>query len=307
MTQAEGRIVVAGGTAVGLLFRVESPPHPGETIIAHSMVYIDGGKGAGQAIGVRRLGSPTSLISAVGDDALGNRLLNLLTREDIDASAVSVIEGEGSMLGMVLVDDKGENQIVVALNAMSHLSAERVRQHESIIAQSECCLVSLEIPFGAALETLTLARKHGVTTILNPAPAPSPAETALLAPVSDFITPNETEGRSMIDDPEADDESVARRLMELGAGAVAMTLGSDGALLVDGSCTERIPTPQVDPANIADTAGAGDAFNAAFAVAIARGKSPIDASRLGCEAGSRIVQGPGFVEALHTWEGFSID
>ena len=85
-----------------------------------------------------------------------------------------------------------------------------------------------------------------------------------------------------------------------------MTLGAEGAHYVDSDQVLSIPTPSVDPDDIVDTAGAGDAFNAAFAVAVAMGKSPLEACRWGCDAGSRIVQGPGFVEALHTWDGFEI-
>lgn len=300
------RVVVAGGTAVGLLFRVEEPPRPGETVVAESMVYIDGGKGAGQAIGVARLGTESALISAVGDDALGTRLMNLLERERVDATGVAVIPDTGSMLGMVVIDDQGENQIVVALNAMSAMAASHVQDQEDLIGGARCCLVSLEIPFGVARRTLALAREHGVTTILNPAPAPSPDEAASLAPLADFITPNETEARSMLG-ADGDDETVARRLIELGAGAVAMTLGAEGALLIDGDGMTPVPTPFVPAEDIVDTAGAGDAFNAAFAVALAHGRVAAEAVAFGCEAGSRIVQGPGFVEALHTWEGLALD
>jgi len=298
-------VSVAGGTAVGLLLRVDRPPAPGETVLANDMVYIDGGKAAGQAVGVARLGLRTSLLSALGDDALATRLRTLLDREGVDCTGVTTIEGAGTMLGIVVIDADGENQIVVALNALGMLTVDHIKANEETIADSDICLVSLEIPIAAAEETLRLARKHGVTTILNPAPAPTEEDGRSLVALSDYITPNQTEAVALTG-MEGDPETLSRELLERGAGAVAMTLGAEGALYVSPEGSNRIPSPVVDPADIVDTAGAGDAFNAAFAVALAKGASPLDACRWGCEAGSRIVQGPGFMEALHTWEGFTV-
>lgn len=296
---------MAGGTAVGMLLNVAKPPDPGETVVAKRMAYIDGGKAAGQAIGIARLGADTFLVSALGDDALGDRLRALLSRENVDSTGVVTIPGEGSMLGIVVIDEQGENQIVVALNAMDKLTPELVRAQEPVIAKTDYCLVSLEMPADAALETLVVARESGVTTVLNPAPAPSSDVARELAPLADYISPNETEAAAMIGE-EGEDEDLARRLIGLGAGAVAMTLGARGALYVDSETVDRVPAVEVDQGDIVDTAGAGDAFNAAFVVALAKGKSPTEACSWGCEAGSRIVQGPGFVEALHTWEGLQI-
>jgi ribokinase len=165
--------------------------------------------------------------------------------------------------------------------------------------------VSLELPIDSAIAALTIARNAGVTTVLNPAPAPPLQRAAELISLSDVITPNETEAAELVG-TSGDPTSLAERLLELGAGCVAMTLGADGVLFVDSSGGTRVPAPVVPPERIVDTAGAGDGFNAAFCVALVRGHSYLDACAYGVEGGSRIIQGVGIVEALDLWADFAI-
>ena len=302
----EKSISVVGGTGVGLLFTMPSLPSAGQTVLASTMTYIDGGKAAGQAMAIARLHGKVELVSAIGDDPLGDRLHAWLVREGVGLAGLARLEGESSMLAAVEVDARGENSIVVALNAMGAFSVERISRYRSVIAESSLCLVSLEVPIDSAIEALRMARDAGVMTVVNPAPAPPSDRRAELIALSDVITPNETEAAAlagMTGGPEA----LASRLLELGAGSVVITLGADGVLLADRAGTTRVPAPLVPPEAIVDTTGAGDGFNAAFCVALTRGHSILRACEFGVEGGARIIKGEGIVAALDQWADFVIE
>lgn len=299
-------ISVVGGTGVGLLLTMPNLPRAGQTVLASTMTYIDGGKAAGQAMAIARLGGRVELVSAIGDDVLGDRLHAWLMRENVGLTGLVRLDDESSMLAAVEVDAGGENSIVVALNAMAAFSPERLETRRAVIADSGLCLVSLELPVESAVGALRIARESGVMTVLNPAPAPRREWAAELVGLSDVITPNQTEAAELIG-RSGTPEELAGQLLELGAGSVAMTLGPDGVLFADASGATRVPAPVVPPASIVDTAGAGDGFNAAFCVALTRGHSRLQACSFGVEGGSRIIQGKGIVEALDQWSDFTIE
>jgi ribokinase len=298
-------ISVVGGTGVGLLFTMPSLPSAGQTVLAGTMTYIDGGKAAGQAMAIARLHGAAELISAIGDDPLGDRLHAWLVREGVGLAGLARLEGESSMLAAVEVDANGENSIVVALNAMAAFGPERLSRFRSVIAESSLCLVSLELPMDSAIAALRIARDAGVTTVLNPAPAPPPDRGAELMELSDVVTPNETEAAALAG-ASGEPEELASRLLKLGAGAVALTMGAEGVLFADAAGATRIPAISVPPESIVDTAGAGDGFNAAFCVAWTRGHSAIRACEFGVEGGARIIKGAGIVDALDQWADFAI-
>lgn len=300
-------IAVVGGTGIGLLLTVPGLPRPGQTVVAGTMTYIDGGKAAGQAIAVARLGAPVRLVSAVGDDVLGDRLYRLLTEENVDLRATYRLAGESTMLAAVQVDAGGENTIVVALNAMSAFGPEQVEEVADVIRGARICLVSLEVPVDSAVRALRIARKAGVTTVLNPAPAPDPNRAEELIALSDIITPNETEAAALVgDDSDGEPVELARALRARGAGAVVMTLGAAGALVIDGDRATRVAAPVVPIEQMVDTTGAGDAFNSALVVALTRGHDLVTAARFGTEGGSRVIQGQGIVPALDKWADFVV-
>jgi ribokinase len=177
------------------------------------------------------------------------------------------------MVAPILVEPSGANRIVVVPGALEQLARGHVDSFAERIAAADVCVVQLEIPLDTALYALEVARRAGVRTILNPAPAPPQA----IAPEVDYLTPNETEAAAV---------SGAR-------GTFVLTLGEQGAQLGD----DRVPA---FPADVVDTTGAGDAFTAAFAVALAEGLSDLDAVRWGCAAGAHMVEHPGVVPGLPT-------
>ncbi len=287
-------LAVVGSYGVGLTFDLARVPAGGETVMARSFRTDLGGKGSNQAVGAARLGARVALLTTVGDDAFGTEARALWAREGVDASAVRTVAAKATMCAAILVETSGENRIVVVPGALDDMTADDVARFESTIASATLCLVGTEIPVPVAHAALEMARAHGVTTVLNPAPAPEgPGAVDLLA-LADFVTPNASEAATLAGD-HGTPEELAERLLALGAGTVVITLGAAGALLAAPTGQERIPADVVTPI---DTTGAGDAFNAAFAVAIAEGRGAADACRWGCRAGSHAVQARGVVPGL---------
>lgn len=266
------RIAVVGSYGVGLTFGVERVPERGESVIGQFARTDPGGKGSNQAIGAARLGAEVTLLTAVGEDAFGDGAVELWREEGVDATAV-LRSPEPTMTAAILVEASGDNRIVIVPGALSTLAPEHVDAFRPSIAAADALLVQLEIPVETALHALEVGRAAGVRTILNPAPAPAQP----IAPVVDYLTPNETEAPAV---------AGAR-------GTLVVTLGEEGARIGD----EHVPA---FPTRVVDTTGAGDAFNAAFAVALAEGRSELDAVRWGCAAGAHMVEHPGVIPGLPT-------
>ena len=170
---------------------------------------------------------------------------------------------------LIVVDAEGRNQIGVAPGANHRLTVEMARAHEAVIAWAEVLLCQLEIPLAVVRWALETARRHDVTTILNPAPA-QPLGDEMLALV-DYLTPNEGEAGALSGRPVDDLDSAreaAERLPARGAGRVLVTLGGRGVLALDGGTALHFPAFPITPV---DTTAAGDAFNGALAVGLAAG------------------------------------
>jgi ribokinase len=265
------KIAIVGSYGVGLTVELERMPEAGETVIGRRFRMDAGGKGSNQAIGAARLGAEVDLLTAVGDDAFGHEAIELWQHEGVRAEVV--LTDTATMAAPILVEPNGENRIVVVPGALERLSPAHVDGFSHRIAAADVLVVQLEIPVWTALYALEVATAAGVRTVLNPAPAPPEP----IAPICDYVTPNESEAA-----------------MVAGARAtVVRTVGDQGAE-IDGV---RIPA---FPAKVVDTTGAGDAFTAAFAVALAEDRDEREAVRWGCAAGAHMVEHPGVVPGLPT-------
>jgi ribokinase len=266
------RVAIVGSYGVGLTVELDRVPDAGETVVGRSFRRDHGGKGSNQAVGAARLGAEVDFLTAIGDDAFGHEAIALWDTEGVRAEAV-LAPPAATMTAPIFVEPSGQNRIVIVPGALDRLTRAHVDAFAERIARADVCLVQLEIPLDTALYALEVARRAGVRTILNPAPAP----TGPIAPKVDYVTPNETEAAAV-----------------QGARAtVVLTLGEEGAEL-DGV---RVPAFR---ASVVDTTGAGDAFNAAFAVALAEGQPDLDAVRRGCAAGAHMVEHAGVVPGLPT-------
>ena len=290
------RISVVGSYGVGMTMYMQRMPLEGETTVGRSFAQGPGGKGSNQAIAARRLGADVTLCSIVGPDALGAEARRLWTEEGIGIDGVRTGMAP-TMVGFILVEPDGANRIIIAPGALDELRAEDVRACATEIEAADVVLVSLEIPLAAASEALRIGDAAGVATVLNPAPA-TRLSAELLARVR-HITPNRTEAAVLTG---LDSTSSADALID-GIRALApdvvivLTLGEDGVVVDDGT---RSSVAAMRAPAVIDTAGAGDAFSAAYAVAIAEGESPLAAARLGVTAGAFAVTRREVVPGLGT-------
>lgn len=278
------KIVVVGSFNTDLTTYMERLPRPGETVHGRKFVTGPGGKGSNQAVAAARLGAEVTFVGRVGVDAFGDMALRMWQQEGINTAYVVRDTEQPTGVAPILVDDSGENMIVVALGANLTVSSQDVDAARPAIATADVVIVQLEIRQETTAYALQVAKEYGVRTILNPAPAsPLPSEVLALA---DYLTPNETELEVL----------GQRDLLTSDTQTLVMTAGAEGAVWTrkDGS-TGKIPTFVV---KVVDTTGAGDAFNGGLSVALAEGKSLTDAIRFANATAALCVTRPGTAPSM---------
>lgn len=261
------KVTVVGSFNTDLLVRTRRMPVKGETILGGPYLTGPGGKGANQAVAAARLGAEVAMVVQLGKDDFGDRAEENLRREGIQADYVLRTERTHTGVAFIIVDDAGDNMIVVASGANEFLSPTDVDAAREAIAKADILLLDLEVPMETVERAATLAHDLGVRVVLNPAPG-QPLSAELLRRV-DVLTPNETEAHLITGLPMSNLEeakTAGNHLLTQGVGAVAITLGALGALIITDEGTQHIPGWQVQ---VVDTTGAGDAFNGALAVALA--------------------------------------
>lgn len=299
-------IVVVGSLNMDLVVEVPAIPLPGETVLGKNFATFPGGKGANQAVAAARLGARVSLIGRVGKDAFGNQLLASAQADGIDIAHVGRDETAATGVAMIAVDEQGQNSIAVASGANFCLTADHVREAWAELDDVDLLVMPLETPLETIETAVSLANESGATVVLNPAPA-RPLPTELLAGI-DVLVPNEPETAQLTALPiktEAESRDAARELLALGVGNVVLTLGSRGALVLEGKMEEftLVPARQVE---VVDTTAAGDAFVAGLAVALGEGKSLVDAARFANAVGGLAVTKQGAQPGMPTREEIEI-
>lgn len=280
-------IVVVGSSNTDMVVKTPRLPLPGETILGGQFFMNGGGKGANQAVAAARLGGNVSLIAKTGNDIFGREATALFNREGIDTSYMTVDSENPSGIALISVDEDGENTIVVAQGANAALLASDLSAAKEKLVQAKVVLAQLEIPLETVEWVAGLRAETKSIFILNPAPACSLSDD-LLKKIS-IITPNETEASILTGIPVHNKTTATQAALQLkrkGVLAVVITLGAEGALLLDKEEPEFI---KASPVKAVDTTAAGDVFNGALAMAIAEGSSLNEAVRYGCAAASLSV------------------
>jgi ribokinase len=289
-------VSVVGSFAVGMTLRTDRMPIFGETLLGSDFDMGPGGKGSNQAVATARLGAESHFIGLIGNDKLGAIAIDLYQTEGVHIDWLKQTEQAATGVGFIILNQEGQNGIILDMGANKLMDRAFVRQAERQIAASDVVLTVLEIPIEAAAEGLSLGRKHGAKTILNPAPA-APLPDDLLRNV-DLVTPNETELRILMglqpDDPTPSPQ-LARELRQRFGCTVIVTRGEHGLLILDQTGEEEIPAV---PVEVTDTTGAGDAFNAALAVALAESKDLRTAAQFACCAGALACTRLGVIPGL---------
>jgi ribokinase len=271
-------------------------PGPGETVLGGTLLVNAGGKGANQAVAARKLGAEVRVIGAIGDDPAGAGVRRGLDAIGVDTRGLVAVPGAATGTALILVDGQGRNSIAVASGANLRLTEAMAAAHADAIRRADVLLCQLEVPLPVVRWALAEARRHDVTTILNPAPAQElPAD---LLGMVDYLTPNAVEAEALarvpVDDPESA-RNASTRLLARGVGTVIVTLGEQGAL----TCTPEVASHfPAFPVRAVDTTAAGDAFNGALAVGLAAGGSLEQAIPLANAAGALTCTRPGAQNAL---------
>jgi ribokinase len=295
------RITVVGSYATGLTMKVARLPATGETLLGSGYRVDYGGKGSNQAVGCARLGAQVSFVAKIGKDAFGAMALQLHRDEGIDVAHVEQTADAPTGVGFIIVESgSGHNCITIDPGANELLTAADISRCAAALDSTKVVLTQLEIPVAAAEAALARGRARGAVTILNPAPV-RPLPPSLLRLV-DILTPNETEARLLAGhSPDAapgpgdKPEELAHELIRAGVKQVVMTLGETGALIVTESSSTRVPAIQVAAV---DTTGAGDAFNAGLATALAHGAALEAAVQFAVVTGGLAVTREGVIPSL---------
>ncbi len=292
---AEG-VCILGIFAADLGFHGKRLPIMGETLIGSKFGIGPGGKGSNQAVAAARAGAKVTFISKLGRDQFGD-----MARAMYSTEGITMCIGESSLstgAAFIFVDETtGNNAIIVVPGAAGELGAPDVDANAAAIKSSKVFMTQLEQPIDAARHALGIARKSGVITILNTAPA-APLNDDIYK-LCDYVTPNESEasmltGVSVVDISSA--KQAAGWFLAKGVKNVVITLGEQGSLLHNSILSVHIPIYTVG--KVVDTTGAGDAFNGGFAAALARGDAPEKAAHYGSASAGISVTLPGTAPSM---------
>jgi ribokinase len=273
-------VLVMGSFVADLSFRADRLPAWGETLMGHKFAVGPGGKGSNQAVAAARAGAKVRFFSKLGDDAFGKMAREIWRESGIDDSLTGICDEATGAAAIMIDATRGENAIIVVPGACFTLTPAEVDAAADAIGSAGVFLTQLELSIETVRRGLEIARAAGVTTILNPAPAPAtPLPNDLIA-LSDYFVPNETEAALLADMPVESIEQAERAAdMLIGRGAknVILTLGGRGSLIRtrDGKST---PIPAVNAGPVVETTGAGDAFCGGFAAALAEGLGAAEAA-----------------------------
>jgi len=291
-------IIILGSLNMDIAALGPRLPQPGETLMGSHFHTAPGGKGANQAYAAAKLGGAgsTAMLGRVGDDEFGRQMIANLVAVGCGVEGVRTLQG-ASGVALILIAESGQNSIVVVPGANDRFSAADIAADAQLLRGARYALLQLEVPLPTTIAAARTARAAGLEVILDPAPAPEHLPPELLQSVT-VLTPNETEAALLVARKAAEvsvDEArtIATELQSRGVRHVIIKLGAKGCLLLEGDTATHVPAPMV---KAVDTTGAGDNFNAAFAVACSEGASRLDAcqfavhaaaisvTRMGCQA-----------------------
>ena len=273
--KAKWDVVVLGGANMDYLIRGTKLPAPGETVDGDEFLVACGGKGANQAVAAARLGAKVAFVGRVGKDDNGSQTIANLKREGVDVSAMQIDATQATGAALVMVDAQAEKQIFVAPGANQQLT---VRGAEAMLRSARVLLLQFEVPMRTVLAAAKIAHRAGARIVLDPAPAAKPP--AELLRLIHFIRPNSSEAEALTGMKvrrRVDARRAAHALFDRGVQAAAVQAGEQGDLVAWHDGEKLFPRLKVKSV---DATGAGDAFVAAIAVALAEGKPFAEAGAL---------------------------
>ena len=302
VNQARPKVTVVGSLNVDLVCRATRRPDKGETLFGEAFDIFTGGKGFNQATAAARLGAEVTLIGSVGTDLFGDMLLKAMENEHINSRFVTRHRDVGTGVATIIIEPDGDNSIIVVPRANMAITRADIDAADDEIADADILLLQLETPVAASEHAAGIAKAHGTTVILNPAPA-QPLPDSLLGSI-DILTPNQSE-TELLSGVKIDNHEDARRAAEVlrarmvdaVSTAVVLTLGEQGALMLAATESGHVSALTVEAV---DTTGAGDAFCGALATALANGETLRSAVAFANTAGAAAVTVVGATPSMPT-------
>lgn len=294
------KIAVVGSMNMDYVVQVSHMPKVGETLLSKELKTIPGGKGANQAYAAGKLGGHVTMLGAVGADGAGKTLCENLKAAGVETDHIRQAAGEATGSAFICVDSTGDNSIVVAQGANRAVDLPYLQENLDALLACDILVLQLEIPLESVVFAAQKAREQGKLVILDPAPARQDLPPELYACI-DFLKPNEGEAAQLAGVPEGDPEAAAKALLKKGVQNVLITLGGEGAFLLEQSGKKTyFPAPK--NLSVVDTTAAGDCFTAAFACRLAAGETVEEAVRFAIRASSLSVTRKGAQTSLPTLE-----
>ncbi len=291
------QIVVLGSLNMDLVFRVPHAPAAGETLQGRSVHHIPGGKGGNQAVSCARQGAQVRFVGCVGADADGDTLRTALQGDGIDVSALRTDPTTTTGTALVMVEDSGQNRIVVVAGANAAVQIDEPALAAQL-TDADVFLTQFEAPLAQVQRGMEMAHRAGCKVLLNP--SPMQAFDATLWPLIDTLVVNEVEAGALAGAVVATAAEAAEAgavLRARGAARVVVTLGSAGAVAIDADGARHHPARLVP---VVDTTAAGDTFLGAVAVTLASGASLDEAVSLGIRAAALCITRPGAQPSIPT-------
>ncbi|MBT2668438.1 ribokinase [Bacillus sp. ISL-4] len=254
------RIAVVGSSSMDLVVTSAKRPMAGETVLGESFITVPGGKGANQAVAAARLGAEVSMVGCVGDDVYGEIILENLKKNHVNTEYVEPVTGAASGTAHITLSE-GDNSIIVVKGANDFITPEYVKKAKKVIEESDIVMVQQEIPEETVEYLAELCNTLQKRLLLNPAPARKISEAVIQQ--ASFLTPNEHEFEILFNGRDR------TKVLTEYPNKLFITEGKNGVRYFDGHEEKVVPSFEVEAV---DTTGAGDTFNAAFAVAVAEGK-----------------------------------
>lgn len=284
------KVVILGSTNVDQFLTVERYAQPGETLhVEEAQKAFGGGKGANQAIATARMQADTTFITKIGTGGVADFILEDFKVAHIDTSYIIKTAEAKTGQAFITVNAEGQNTIYVYGGANMTMTPEDVINAKDAIINADFVVAQLEVPIPAIISAFEIAKAHGVTTVLNPAPAKAlPNE---LLSLIDIIVPNETEAELLSGIKVTNEQSMkdnANYFLSIGIKTVLITLGKQGTYFATKNQSQHIEAYKV---NAIDTTAAGDTFIGAFVSRLNKSQDNLaDAIDFGNKASSLTVQ-----------------
>lgn len=271
------KVAVIGSSSMDFVVTTGIRPGVGETVLGDSFSTVPGGKGANQAVAAARLGADVTMIGCVGEDLYGEAIISNFKKNGVCTDYVKTVTGIESGTAHIILSDR-DNSIIVIKGANDYVTPSYVQQALEVIITSDIVIIQQEIPVETVEYVSEVCEEYGVPLLLNPAPA-RPLKQEIVNKCA-YITPNEHEAALLFQD--ANQTEILQRY----PNKLFITEGEKGVRYFNGKEEVLVPT---FPVQVIDTTGAGDTFNAAFAVSLAEGKEFIQALRFANRAASLSV------------------